>query len=544
MKRSEKSAIELYEEATYLLRRAPASVIAAYYTGSAPFILAFLFFWADMSQSSFAYEHCAPASLGLALLYCWMMYWQALFVRQLRLEVSGAPQPARFWSEVWSKSRRLGFVQLVVQPAKLFLLPLAALIVLPFANVYAFFQGLMAVTERDCENLSHSIRAARKQARLWPQQNWTILAILAMLNVVAFLNIGAMILIVPYLLKMLMGIETVFTRSGIATLNTTFVAVTAALAYLATNPLAKAVYVLRYFYSESIETGEDLRAELKAAQTLLSVLFLIFLASPVNAQPPTPKSSTPPVSAVELNRAIDSVIHRAEFTWRLPRPARPPANDSNWFVRTTVRTVEAITKFGRQLRQWFEHLVKWLEQQLRKAMPGFGGNQPGVNSGKLRVLIYALLAGVTMVLGWLLWQTLRHRKRVVVTQATASAIPVVNLNADELQADQHPVDEWLQLARDCMSRQEWRLALRALYLAGLANLADRSLIAIHRSKSNQDYARELRRKARAKTELLTVFSQNMGIFERVWYGMHEVDLNTVEQFESNLVRLRACAGEQ
>src|SRR5258708_15439113 len=119
---------------------------------------------------------------------------------------------------------------------------------------------------------------------MWQQQNWTILAILAMLNVVAFLNIGAMILIVPYLVKMLMGIESVFTRSGLTTLNTTFVVVTAVLTYLATNPLSKAVYLLRYVYSESIETGEDLRTELKVAQTFLSVLFLIFLATQASAQ--------------------------------------------------------------------------------------------------------------------------------------------------------------------------------------------------------------------------------------------------------------------
>jgi hypothetical protein len=269
VKRREKSPIELYEEAVYLLRRAPISVIATYYAGSLPFILAFLFFWADMSQNSFAFEHCAPAALGLALLYCWMMYWQALFVRQLRSELSGAPRMARIWSESW----RLGFVQFALQPTKLFLLPLAALIVLPFASAYAFYQALMAVPEQDCESVPQAIRAARKQSAMWQQQNWTSLAILALLNVVAFLDIGAMILVIPYVLKMLMGIETVFTRSGLATLNTTFVAVTAGLTYLATNPLAKAVYLLRYFYSESIETGEDLRAELKVAQTFLSVLF-------------------------------------------------------------------------------------------------------------------------------------------------------------------------------------------------------------------------------------------------------------------------------
>jgi hypothetical protein len=539
MKRQEKSPIELYEEAVYLLRRAPASVIATYYAGSLPFILGFLFFWADMSQNSFAFDHCAPAALGLALLYCWMMYWQALFVRQLRSELSGAAQPARFWSEAW----RLGFVQFALQPTKLFLLPLATLVVLPFASAYAFYQALMAVPEDECDSVPQAIRAARKQSAMWQQQNWTVLAILAMLNVVAFLNIGTMILVIPYLLKMLMGIETVFTRSGLATLNTTFVVVTAGLTYLATNPLVKAVYLLRYFYSESIETGEDLRAELKVVQTVLSVLLLILLATPATAQPPTPINSTPQVSVTDLNHAIDNVIHRAEFTWRLPRQARPPTDDSNWFIRTTQRMVEAIARFAHRIGRWFGQFLKWLEEQLRKAMPGSGGNG-GANSGILRALIYALLAGVTVVLGWLLWQAVRHRKRVVVMPAIATAIPVVNLNADELQADQHPLDEWLQLARDCMARQEWRLALRALYLAGLANLAERSLIAIHRSKSNQDYARELRRKARAQPELLAVFAQNMGVFERVWYGMYEVDLNTVEQFESNLVRLRTCAAGQ
>src|SRR5260370_33083781 len=105
MKRRAKSAVDLYEEAIYLLRRAPASMIATYYAGSLPFILAFLFFWADMSQSSFAYEHCAPASLEIALFYCWMLYWQASFLRRLRSELSVAPRPPRVWSDTWN----LGF---------------------------------------------------------------------------------------------------------------------------------------------------------------------------------------------------------------------------------------------------------------------------------------------------------------------------------------------------------------------------------------------------------------------------------------------------
>src|ERR1039458_147415 len=154
MKRPAKSAIELYEEAVYLLRSAPASALAAYYTGSLPFVLGFLFFWADMSQSAFAYDHCAPAALGLALLFSWMMYWQALFVRRLHAELSGVPAP--HWSS--NQARRLGFLQIALQPTKFLVLPVASLILLPFASAYAFYQNLMAV--RDGES------ADRKSTRL------------------------------------------------------------------------------------------------------------------------------------------------------------------------------------------------------------------------------------------------------------------------------------------------------------------------------------------------------------------------------------------
>src|SRR5260370_34628369 len=100
-----------------------------------------MFFWADMSQSSFAYEHCAPASLAIALLYCWMMYWQASFVRQLRSDLSGTTRPTRFWRESW----RLGFVPVSRQSTKFFLLPLATFLIIAFTNVYAFYYALMAV---------------------------------------------------------------------------------------------------------------------------------------------------------------------------------------------------------------------------------------------------------------------------------------------------------------------------------------------------------------------------------------------------------------
>jgi hypothetical protein len=535
MKRPAKSAVDLYEEAVYLLKRAPASALAAYYAGSLPFVLGFLFFWADMSQSAFAYDHCAPAALGLALLFTWMMYWQAIFVRELDAELSGAPAPA--W---WSRgTRRLGFLQIALQPTKFLVLPIALLVLLPFATVYAFYQNLMAVPDDESASAARAIGAARKQAAIWQSQNWTLLAILALLEVVVFANVGVAILLGPYLLKLLLGVESEFTRSGLATLNTTFLAVTAGLTYLIMNPLAKAVYLLRHFYAESVETGEDLRI----AQAFLPVLLLLLLPGLATAQAAQPIPA-PAVSVEQLNHAIDDVIHRPEFTWRLPRPPHPVENNPNWFIRATEAVINAMVRGARQLGRWVDQFINWLAEKLKSMLPGFHGNQPGADSRKLRALLYSLLAAVVLLLGWLLWQTLRSRRKVRAANAAVLAAPLVTLTDADLEADQQPLDQWLQLARDSMARQELRQALRAFYLAGLAYLAERSLISIQRGKSNHDYARELGRKARATPEVVTVFVQNMGVFERSWYGMHAVDLGTLEQFESNLAKMRACASGQ
>ncbi len=534
MKRPARSAIDLYEEAVYLLRRSPQA-LAVYYAGSLPFVLGFLFFWSDMSQSAFAYDHCAPAALGLALLFSWMMYWQALFVRKLFAEVSGAPSPD--WRS--PESRRAGFLQIAIQPTKFLVLPGASLALLPFAGAYAFYQNLMGVPDRESANFSRAIAAARKGAFLWQTQNWTLLAILALLEVVVFLNVGVAIWLAPYLGKLLLGVENVFTRSGNATLNTTFLAVTVGLTYLVTNPLAKAVYLLRFFYAESVETGEDLRI----APVLLPVLVLLLVPSLVNAQAPPPTPS-PAVSASELNRAIDDVIHRPEFTWRLPRPLRPPEHNRNWFIRATESLLEALAGMKRQIGRWVEQFITWLGEKLKSMLPGLAGNPGGLESGKLRALLYTLLAAVAMLLGWLIWRVVRSKKQARAAAAVAVAAPAMELSDADIEADRQPLDQWLQLARDCMGRQELRLAVRALYLAGLAYLAESSLISIQRGKSNQDYARELRRKTRAVPELSAAFVQNMNVFERTWYGHHAVDRGTLEQFENNLQKMRACATRQ
>src|SRR5207253_1825772 len=89
----DKGAVELIEEAVHLLRRAPAASLALYYAGTLPFVLGLLYFWADMSRSPFAGQHLAEASLGVAGLFIWMKFCQAIFARRLRASMTGEPTP-------------------------------------------------------------------------------------------------------------------------------------------------------------------------------------------------------------------------------------------------------------------------------------------------------------------------------------------------------------------------------------------------------------------------------------------------------------------
>src|SRR6185369_11752656 len=86
-----KNGIGLIEEATHLLRLAPAGAWASYYLGSLPFLLGLLYFWADMSRSPFAYQHLVGEAFGMSLLFIWMKCWQTVFARRLRAHLAREP---------------------------------------------------------------------------------------------------------------------------------------------------------------------------------------------------------------------------------------------------------------------------------------------------------------------------------------------------------------------------------------------------------------------------------------------------------------------
>ena len=219
-KATEKGALDLIEEATHLLRRAPSRALLCYYTGALPFVLGVLYFWSDMSRSAFALQRLPQGALGLALLLTWMKSWQAVFARHLLAELSGEPVPRwhvgglmRLWSS-----------QTALQPAGLFLLPIALLLTVPFPWTCAFFQNLTVLGATGDNGLGALMSRAWRQARFWSAQNVTVQMVLFLFGMVVFLDVIAAVIAGPVMLDMFFGIQTIFTQTPWAVFNSTFLA--------------------------------------------------------------------------------------------------------------------------------------------------------------------------------------------------------------------------------------------------------------------------------------------------------------------------------
>ena len=361
-------AIELIEQAIHQLRVAPPATLACYYLGTLPFVLGLLFFWADMSRSALADAHLAGAALGVALLFLWMKFWQAIFARHLRAAFAGEPPPPLGLR----RGCRILIAQTALQPSGLFLLPLALILTLPFAWVCAFYQNLTALAAAETGEARSFVKQAARQAALWPRQNHTLLAVLLGFGFCVFLNWTSVCFVLPHLAKMLLGVESVFTRSPSSLFNTTFLAAMLGLTYLSVDPIVKAVYALRCFYGGSLQSGEDLKAELRRlsqpAQSLaacLLVALMVFGAGSANAaesaspaaQKPAAAAPAASVAPSELDRAIREVIQQSKYAWRLPREKAHVSEDEEpGIIRRFLQ------KAGDSLRQGAKSVWDWVDE--------------------------------------------------------------------------------------------------------------------------------------------------------------------------------------
>jgi hypothetical protein len=533
-----RSAIRILEEAVHLLRRAPGHLFAYYYTGSLPFVLGLLYFWGDMSRNAYATDYSAIASLGLAMLFVWMKSWQAIFANRIKAIIVNQPQDRLSWHRIFT----LVANQTLIHASGFLLLPLAALVMLPFGWFYAFYQNATVLEDRQSPGLSLLYQRSWRQAKMWPNQNHLMLIILFIFGVVVFLNLAITLFMLPYLVKRFLGLESIFTMSGLDGLNTTFLATTLGLTYLCMDPVVKTAYLMRCYYGEALKTGVDIKDQLNRlvqTKTLLSFVFLIVFLIPTGISAGESRETaaevadigTHSVLAEDLDDSIEQVISRREFSWRLPRE-RIVKEDSEKLgpVATVIKwSWRMLAKGLKTLWRWLIKFMEWLLDLILKQDTDTKDTdtewQVSVRSWLLLLLVLA--AGVSCYFLWRIWQRWRIKPEPVESEAVAV---VPDLTDDGITADELPADRWLALAKEMWAQGSVRLAMRALFLGVLAHLGEHELINIQLYKSNLDYESELQRRAHDHPELLKAFSTVVGLLERVWYGMHKISQQEVDTY--------------
>ena len=546
--RKEKGAIEIIEEATHLLRLSPIRNYVIYYAGTVPFIIGFLYFWSDMSRSSFAYQYAAKAALSMTILFIWMKTCHVLFSDQIRARIQ-RKSSARFTPAMFF---RLVMIQTAIQPTGFIMLPLAFIFALPFGWVYAFYQNVSCYGNGESPDIISVYKISKQHAMFAPGQNHIILLVVSFLGIFTFINTSLFIFQFPHLLKMFFGIETAFTKAGfIMFLNTTYVAVTFSFAYLLLDPFIKTVYALRCFYSESLRTGNDLKIELRSSgATVKSLLVLLTcsvlfcsLASNENVYASDADKAPVRISAIspsELDTSISEIIVKREYTWRMPREALDNAPDESLLGIFIDGIIDTIISLLKPVVKWIENIIEWIIDNFPKT--DHKPERTVKNWGETAKTILYILTGLLFtLLIFFLIKEWKRRKTSPLLEVSDATPHIPDINDENISADELPANRWLDMARELMEQGNTRSALRALYLASLAHLSSVNLIKIANSKSNHEYENELLWNAHNLPDLLSSFSKNIMIFEKIWYGMHDISDDIQKDFYMNQERIMAIA---
>jgi hypothetical protein len=520
-------AVEVLESAVHLLRRTPLETLLYHWAGSVPFAVVFLIFWNDVSQYRTSPSTAATDAAVLTLGLIWMSCWRSLFAGRLRSQLSGDVYVRPSLGRLLSAQAFLGSTKLIV-------LPLAALTIVAFANVAAFYRYAAVLGGRAGEgDVFRIMSQAWRLSRLFTPRLWLTTLLARILTIAALLNFALVLIILPQLARLFTGVETEFSRIGPGLAATPlFWGLVFAVAWLASDPFIQAVYCVLCFRAESASSGEDLRASLQRLRYAATSAAL-FAAGLFAALPHLRAAGA--VAPGELHDSIQQALKSHEYDWRLPEGAAAPGKPS-WFVTFGEKVIHYLGVVLKSIGKLIGKILDWIFGKLSGIMPSSqGGSAP---ASALHWSVYALTAAIVLLAGFLIWRIVRNRRRKA-KPAAAAAVAAVSLDDENVTPDRLPENQWIEMAEECLRKGDYRLALRAFYLANLAYLGRRELLTINAGKTNREYENELRRRARGAVEARDLFRANLLAFERVWYGLHDAGVASVEEFRERNALMKA-----
>ncbi|MBN1983775.1 MAG: hypothetical protein JW795_19730 [Chitinivibrionales bacterium] len=531
---TEQSAVELLEQSAAILKSAPFPLLGTYFLGSVPFIIAFLYFLADMTKGAFAASYCAQASLCIAGAYLWMKWWHRRFCL-LSIEII---------SKNKTRSGTLAdyIYCIVVQSFGLFLMPIAALLTFALPAMYGFCAYACMVGKK--KTLGLFLQHCYTNALLWQKQAIVLLGILMLLWFVLFVNTVIVFSSIPYAMAKLFALTTV--ESGTNSTFSVAMLVIAALlvSWAMIDPLMKIAYCLRYYHAASLKNGRDiletlheLQREKPASPHLKGVMVCCIVVAAIGTLlPGEPDASTHPmdsnivINSEKLEEIISSVIVKPDYSWRLPHKVETKAQPKKSFITTLTESAVRSVKFvGRHIAQFVKKILKWFLKITRQKSTS--GTAEIVDWMKSVNGILLIILGCLSVL-FLIWIfVLKMRKPAPVIPATDQAsLHALDLENENISADALPVDEWLKRARSFLEQKQHKAAIRAFFLSTLATLSENRLLTLGIDKSNKEYQRQVSILSRRVQEIFPAFSQMVLIFEMIWYGNFQITETVMKEF--------------
>jgi len=244
-------------------------------------------------------------------------------------------------------------------------------------------------------------------------------------------------------------------------------------------------------------------------------------------------------TAEKLNQAIESTLRKDEFSWRLPRPETNTEHDG-----IILRTFRSFLHFLKDSTAGIFKVIgkffKWLLEREKKDSStsdhSFGfGNIPW------RALAWVFIITILLGLLYLLIQFFRNSPATSDLQSVdATPVRTVDLEAEDVRADDLPEDSWLKLAQELATVENF-----AWPCAPSTSRLFPSLPKMNSSGSLRQVQSRLSpgndRRLRGDTAAIGFFRQNINLFEASWYGTHDVTSAILDNMRINHQQVRSHA---
>lgn len=542
------SGLDIIEEGFSLFKNNIFSALLFNLLGTIPFAIGLIYIIGDMSYGRASQIDIAGSALILTLLWMWNNLWQAVYRTRLI--------DARCLRDITKLNlhtlTRIFIRQNIIQPCGLILSPLA---IFPGMWWVTAFFNLFSVDYQDNPGIREQINRSKAIISGDFKRIYQLMTVIWLFRVMIIIDIIVIFIFTPAMLKMLFGVDTPFSQANsiVSSLqiifNSTFFSSVFVTAWICYSPIEKAIWAVMIFYGESEKNGYDIVATLSmlARQrsmkiALASLVMFSLFASSINAiaaqttQPALAKTIAPE----KLGNEIKQTLNKREYQWKLP-VERVKTGESKSIISSFIEYIAGAIKAK---LKWISKLLDKLFKRDKATKPNnFGGVMAWLNA-KRYIAIWSVIGLSALIIGWLLFRWWREYRKNPAVKVIKARVKEIDLTDEEnIVADDLDENEWLALATRLAAEGKLKLAMRAMFLAGIKALADCHLLTIARGKTNRDYRRELIRRAHSEPERIELFNSNLGIFEKIWYGDYAIENSDFDHFSENVKKLINTRGD-